>query len=66
MQARKFTFHFRWPIRPTSDVSVEMTVPLSGDGPPVLNTQFCSEHGLSEPEVEKAEGEVIRAIAIIE
>ena len=65
MSNRKFTFHFRWPIRPTSDVSVEMTVPL-GDGPAILNAQFCSEHNLSEPEIAKAEGEVIRAIAIIE
>ncbi len=62
---QKYTFHFRWPIRPTSDVSVEMTVPI-GEGPSIINPQFATEQSLGDGELLKAEAAVIRAIAIID
>lgn len=60
----KFQFRFRWPVRQSSETSVEMTVPSGGT--PVIHEDFRLSQSLSDGELDKAETAVIRAIAIIE
>lgn len=57
-------FQFRWPVKQTGPNSVEMIVPR-GQGPTILNPDFCEAQKLSDAEVDRAEDEVLRAIAII-
>lgn len=58
-------FHFRWPVRQLDPMTVEMTVER-GEGPGILNMEFCRDMGLSDGEVDAAENAVIREIAIID
>jgi hypothetical protein len=65
MANKILSFQFRWPIKQSGPQSIEVLIPL-GNGPQVLNPEFCKEMALSDGEQDKAESLVLRAIAIIE
>jgi hypothetical protein len=53
----------RWPIKQVSDTSFDVEIPVGNT--PLLNPNAVSMLKLSDREIEEAEYEVLRAIAII-
>lgn len=61
----KIQFTFRWPVKQMDATSVEMELQRNGKGLPILNPDFVAECKLSDGEIESAEIQVIREVAII-
>lgn len=54
----------RWPIRQISEREIEIKVP-TGNGHPLLNPAWVDSEQLSAKEIELAEFEVLKAVAVI-
>lgn len=62
---RIINYSFRWPIKLAGEKQIEVQVPLSMAGTPILNPEFCDAQDLSIAERDEAEHQVLESIAII-
>lgn len=62
---RKILVQFRWPVRQIAPAHVEVCIPTSPNGEPILNPQFCDQHRLSDAEVELAEIAALSKIVVL-
>lgn len=56
---------FRFNIRPVGEREIEIIIPRSPNGAPILSSEFIEQHRLSDAEVDDAETGVLESIAII-
>ncbi len=60
---RAIQFHTRWPLKQVGPNSFDIQVPDGGE--PILNPKLVESLRLSDREIEDAEYEAIRALAVI-
>ena len=58
-------FAFRWPVKQTGPADIAVEIPTGGSMQ-ILSERFVEEMKLSEKEIESAETEVLKAVAIIQ
>ena len=56
---------FRWDVEQTSRNQINLIIPVSITGHPVLNPAFVEGAKLTDREIDRAEDVVFRAIAIV-
>jgi hypothetical protein len=62
---RVIPIRFRWEVKQVDAKVVEMQVPTSRDGVPIITPAFATGQNLTDGEVENAEFEVLRSIAVL-
>ncbi len=62
---RIVTFRTRWPVRQAEDKKIEVLIEFGPNGVVPLNPDFIAQQKLSDAEIDEAEYEVLKSIAII-
>lgn len=63
---RNIPIKFRWPLKQTGPKEIVIEVPTGPNGAPILSMEFIKQEQLTDREIDVAENQVLRAIAIIE